>query len=153
MSQSNHTSQYDHTKSGFSEDDIKQGANYALDKSINALSPHINTRLAEARYHALNSSQQESKTTLPDLFSFRLIGPAFACILALAIFIGIEHDHPSDTHVFADIQNLENMDAFLIYANTDEAELDTIEELEFAYWLSEELANDQTIPTNKAFGV
>ncbi|WP_415888557.1 hypothetical protein ACMXYV_11085 [Neptuniibacter sp. SY11_33] len=105
----------------------------ALDKQVNAQSPEITHRLAQARKQALEQQQSSSDPTQLWVSSLQRsmfpTGIAMAALVLLILWLPINED--TQELVQDNLLSLETLD--LLSAEED---LDLYEELEFINWLS-----------------
>jgi len=130
----------------------------AFDQSVESLSPNIQSRLQQAREKALN--HQTRSTLFASLLSFYRrqsftnqaleAGLAF-CLLALMVFPFISSIEETSIEQPLASSN-STLGEFILLNNFDDTELEVIEDIEFAYWLSLEFENENDInrPHNDA---
>jgi len=113
----------------------------ALDDSIESLSPSVEARLQQSRRIAigkLENQQQSAQGNLVNLWSLltvKVIGAGLAC--CLVVFFAVPFlDNPSTQ---PSISSNTELSEFILLSHFDDTELDVIEDIEFAYWLSQEL--------------
>jgi hypothetical protein len=96
--------------------ELEDTINHALDQSIETLSPEIRRSLNQSRF---NATEKKSRRVI-------WIPLASAMSLAFALIIGWQISQPPATSetVFADVL---------------QEDLEMLEDLEFAYWISEEI--------------
>lgn len=121
----------------------------ALDASIEQLSPDISTRLKAARRTAL--AVQEKPEINQNWHQFQFFSPktlsaGLALSVCLLVFWNLlPLNSQQQTPTFASSQNLS---AFILLSTLDETELDIIEDIEFAYWLAQELETQGSSDTS-----
>lgn len=129
----------------------------ALDKSVEALSPEVNARLKNARMTALNP---KPKFWLLDreIVTSKYLGASLAFGLCLMVFWTIRPDSFSfmpeinvpinssfDSAFNFSGSNSElasSLSEFILLSSLDETELEVVEDIEFAYWLSQEFEHE-----------
>ena len=121
----------------------------ALDASIEKLSPDISTRLKAARRTAL-AVQEKPEINQNwhqfQFFSSKTLSAGLALSVCLLVFWNlIPLNSQQQTPTFASSQNLS---AFILLSTLDETELDIIEDIEFAYWLAQELETQGSSDTS-----
>jgi len=123
---------------------ITEKTNAALDESVENISPTVQSSLDQARSVAVEKIEhrQPSVLNIRSLFDLRILSAAVACsFFAFLILplISIQNTEQNVTDLLSSNSGLSE----LILLNTfDETELDVIEDIEFAYWLSQELDQD-----------
>jgi len=111
----------------------EQAIRHALNSSVDPLSPNVEKRLQQARLAALDAQPKP-------WFRFQApwLGWSLAASLCLAIYLNIG---PQQT---PELTSNSELDAFILMTSLDETELDIIEDLEFAYWISQQLNAEDT---------
>ena len=136
-----------------------ENTNSALDKSVESLSPNVQSRLQQARENAVNHQIQAK--SFANLYAYFIrqsfttqameAGMAF-CLLALVIVPFISSI--KETTIEPSLARSNSViDEFILLSNFDDTELEVIEDIEFAYWLSQELEDEDDIdrPYREAF--
>jgi len=132
-------------------DKLVDATSSALDQSIESLSPNVQSRLQQARENALNH-QTRSKLFANLCSFFRRqsftnqaleAGLAF-CLLALMVFPIISSIKKTTIEQPLASSN-SALGEFILLSNFDDTELEVIEDIEFAYWLSQEFENENDI--------
>jgi len=123
--------------------EIEQQAKKALDQSTRELSPRIRQSLYEARQVAL-SRQHKPRLTRP------LVGFAIAASFSAILLVNYLPQDPTQqeqllSEVTSDTNNSREFDDFIFLASFDDTDIVIAEDLEFAYWISEQLENDSNI--------
>ena len=128
----------------------------ALDKSIEGLSPEICERLEAARKIALASTPNSQSNPKPtnkvytwfknlDATILKPLSTGLAFSFCLAVFWAIL---PSDTsQKTPNMASSPDLSAFILFNTLDETERDIIEDIEFAYWLAQELGTEDHFDT------
>jgi len=125
--------------------------NSVLDKSIESLSTTIQARLQQSRESALNhQTRSKSFANLHSYFTRQSLtiqtieaGLVF-CLLALMIVPFIYSIEETTIEPYLTGSN-SALGEFIMLSNFDDTELEVIEDIEFAYWLSQELENENDI--------
>jgi len=124
----------------------------ALDKSIEDLSPEICGRLAAAREIAITSqsdTKQKNKVYTwlnslnPTVLKPLSAGLAFS--FCLVVFWAMLP--PSTSQKTLNMSSNPDLSAFILFNTLDETERDIIEDIEFAYWLAQELGTEDHFDT------
>ncbi len=103
----------------------------SLNQSVESLDGETRSKLSQARYKALQS-KSNNKNWLP------LAGTAFASIVALGLFLNLNHQQHNSIDEFP-VSLLDNAEDLEII--TAIPELEEMEELEFYYWLETRTQN------------
>lgn len=122
-----------------SENQINHHSKMVLDKSVDELSPELQSRLSVARHAALERLSEQCSSPVLSMVNTKTLcaGLAFS-LLALLIWPLLEPSPISDTPSMA--SNI-RLDEFILLTTLDETDLDVIEDIDFAYWLSEGLSD------------
>ncbi len=116
------------------EDDIQQHANQALDESSRTLSPEIRQHLYEARQRALSHP--------PQPWFKRPLG-GFAVAASFSALLLLNYIPTQQSNPMPDLAKT-SLEDFILLSSFDESDMEIAEELEFAYWLTEQLDNEST---------
>lgn len=115
--------------------ELEQDARQALNSSVDELSPEIQRRLQQARSAALEA-QPKPRLRFPNVW----LGWGLTASLCAAVYLSVgSQTEPQYTPELASNSKLE---AFILMTSLDETELEIIEDLEFAYWISQQLDED-----------
>jgi len=122
-----------------SEQKLAEQTAKALDSSLEQLSPNISARLEAARKTALATKAKPGtfqNWNFSQLFRPQALSAGLALSVCLLIVWNLSPHIDQQTPTFASSQNLSE---FILLSTLDETELDIIEDIEFAYWLAQEL--------------
>jgi len=140
-----------HKKQGHQQSIPERSAS-ALDKSIEDLSPEICDRLEAARKIAIDS-QSETKQKNKVYTWFNSLSPTalkplsagLAFSFCLVVFWAMLP--PSTSQKTLNMTSSPDLSAFILFNTLDETERDIIEDIEFAYWLAQELGTEDHFDT------
>jgi len=123
---------------------IAKQSNAALDDSIESLSPSVEARLQQSRRIAIHSlmnqqqSAQSSQFNLWPLLNVKVLSAGLACCLMVFFTLSLTtNQHAPNSSTF--LSSNTDLSEFILLSNFDDTELEVIEDIEFAYWLSQEL--------------
>lgn len=119
------------------EQDLHQHANKALDESTQTLSPDVQRQLNEARQKAI-LSRDADQTVSSNWISRPAFGFATAASVCLAIILSLPNEQEIDSPLAVN----QHLDDLLLLSQLDNTDLEIVEDLEFAYWLSEQLDHE-----------
>jgi hypothetical protein len=123
--------------------ELEHQANKALDKSTREISPSVRQGLYEARQAAL-SAQNKTWFRRP-IVGFAIAASFSAILLVNYLPTDLSQESPSLPQVASHSPNSAEFDDFMFLASFDETDIAIAEDLEFAFWLSEQLEDDSNI--------
>jgi len=134
------------------EQHLSEKTTTALNKSVETMSTDTQDKLQSVRREALalhlenvktsptvqHSSHEERPSIFRSLFTLSVMstGLAFSVLAFLAINLNQDDLNQNNSQVVASNSELSE---FILSDNFDETELEVVEDIEFAYWLSQEL--------------
>lgn len=104
----------------------------ALDNSLDQVSPEVQARLKQARISAMANSERKS---MPSVF-LPVGGAAFALGMLLILVWPSMQETDQGLQAIAFEEQLEDL---ILVSEMDEETLAVVEEIEFAYWLAQEM--------------
>jgi len=131
------------------EQQIQKSVNDALDKQVHQISPETQARLAQRRRLALDHARNKTHIW-QHIFRPVPLAAAFTFSLALLLVLPKVQEAPESPERIATQQ----FDDLLLLSEFDDDTLELLEEIEFAYWLTEEMdtqAEGETIETHSSF--
>lgn len=125
--------------------ELEQQAKQALDKSTQTLSPELRQRLYEARQTALSKREKP-------WFKQPFVGFAVAASFSAVLLVNYLPQDPLQNEQMPDqiADNTVNNSALndlMFIASFDDIDMEIAEDIEFAYWLSEQLENESSTET------
>lgn len=126
-------------RSATANDKIETQVSKALDQSLEQLSPRTQAQLRQARERALATAGKKTGS-MQWLRPVPIGGAAFAlCLLMVLVWPSlqtVEHSLPS-------LAFEEGLEDLILVSEMDEETLALVEEIEFAYWLAQEIPDDR----------
>ena len=111
------------------KNDLQSQIKRALDESESAIPDSVQSKLAQARAHALREKDHKSKSWTKEWMAVA------ACItLIVPIWLGLQTDQQD----LDSIASNDGLDLMVSFAELDEEEWELVDDLEFALWLTEQ---------------
>jgi len=123
---------------------IEKQSNAALNDSVESLSPSVETSLQQARRIAIDSLENQHQSVqrrlfnLGSLFNIKVLSAGLACCLVVFFTLPFITNQPNP-HSATFLSSNTALSEFILLSDFDDTELEVIEDIEFAYWLSQEL--------------
>jgi hypothetical protein len=127
------------------DNELEQHAKQALDRSAQEISPDVRQSLYEARQIAL--SKQETTWLKRPIVGFAVAASFSALLLINYLPNDTSQQAPTPPQIANTTIDDTALDELLFLSNFDEIDMAVAEDLEFAYWLSEQLENDSSNET------
>ncbi len=127
------------------ENEIEKKAIHALDDSLDEISPEVRQGLYEARQKALSTKSKP-------WFQQPAVGWAVAAGVSGLLFVNyFPQQQEGISEANASLASDVDIEDLMFLSSLDETDLDIMQDLEFSYWLSEQLNDEEeseTLPSD-----